>query len=95
MKQKNKTFPWIYIDIIALLLILTNLFLGIIQLRRIESYPQYFNQLNAILNKEPIFNLKYSDSSNEDQVVVSFSSFKGTTKGCDCRGSNSTSIPSR
>ena len=95
MKQKNKTYPWIYIDIIALLLILTNLFLGIIQLRRIESYPQYFNQLNAILNKEPIFNLKYSDSSNEDQVVVSFSSFKGTTEGCDCRGSNSTSIPSQ
>ena len=79
MKQKNKTYPWIYIDIIALLLILTNLFLGIIQLRRIESYPQYFNKLNAILNKEPSFNLKYSDSSNEDQVVVSFSSFKGTT----------------
>lgn len=77
MKQKNKTFPWIYIDIIALLLILTNLFLGIIQLRRIESYPKYFNQLNLILNKEPIFNLKYSDSSNEDHDgEINFDEFK-------------------
>lgn len=77
MKQKAKTFPWIYIDIIALLLILTNLFLGIIQLRRIESYPKYFNQLNLILNKEPIFNLKYSDSSNEDHDgEINFDEFK-------------------
>lgn len=77
MKPKNKTFPWIYIDIIALLLILTNLFLGIIQLRRIESYPKYFNQLNLILNKEPIFNLKYSDSSNEDHDgEINFDEFK-------------------
>ena len=77
MKQKAITFPWIYIDIIALLLILTNLFLGIIQLRRIESYPKYFNQLNLILNKEPIFNLKYSYSSNKyHDGEINFDEFK-------------------